>query len=266
MLAVILVVVLIAGAGFWYRSYFVAQKERERQVVSQKAQRARVNAFRNLMESRTAFLVLNAQVDGVLVQIKSKISANVADQKRWDEEWTGLQLSYSSQVEAAKAHNDAETAKYKEDPRYTNRDYWSYPVYPSPPPPITVEFGTETNALTAQGAALEEFIKGLKKSSGTYKDDVINPMYRDLLDAAEATLSAVERDINVLGGIVISGSQGAIVNEARVDLLEYGAGDDSLKALAKKALAFIEEADLDEADYEVPGGADTNPSDKSNLQ
>ncbi len=264
--AVILVIVLIAGSWLGYRSYSAAQSRREKQAASQKAQKERLGAFRNLMESRTEFLTLNAQVDSTLNQVKSKIDANLANQENWDKEWAALQSSYSGQVEAVKAHNAEEDAKYKADPRYTNRDYWSYPSYPSPPPPIAVDFAAEINALTAQTAVLTDYIKTLGKLSGRFADVEINPLYKDLLAAAEATQTAGERDIEILGGIVISGEQGAIVNDAKADLMKYNAGDSSLKAMTKKILAFIKENDLDLDDYEVPGGVDTNPSDKSNLQ
>jgi hypothetical protein len=266
LIALVLVIVMVAGAGVWYRSFSVAQAERQKQSASVKAQKARVGAFNGLMESRTAFLVLNSQVDGTLGQVKSKIDNNVADQKHWNDEWARSISSFEGQVAAVVAHNEAEDAKYKADPRYTSRDYWSYPNRPSPPPPITVEFSTEIASLTAQAAGLKGYLKELEKSSGKYSDASISPIYRDLVAAAEATLSATEKDIEILGGIAVPGDQGTVVNEAKSDLMKFGAGDPALKALNKKALAFIKEAGLDKADYEVPGGADSNPSDKSNLQ
>ncbi len=264
--AVILIIVLIAGSLLGYRSYSLAQAQRAKEAANQKAQRARVSAFHNLMESRTEFLTLTAQVDGTLAQIKSKVDANLADQKKWDDEREARQTSYASQVESVKDHNAAEDAKYKADPRYTNRDYWSYPAYPSSPSPIRVDFNAEINFLTAENTALEEYVKDLRKSAGSFTDAKINPMHKDLVGAAEATQAAVTRDIEILGGIVSSGEQGAIVNDVKADLIKYNAGDHLLKTLTKKALAFIDDNSLNKAGYEVPGGADTNPSDKSNLQ
>jgi hypothetical protein len=136
------------------------------------------------------------------MQAKVKIESTLAAQEAWDDEWASRQAAYQQEVDAAKAHNKAEDDKYHSDPRYTHRNYWPAPAFPSPPAPISVDISAETVSLNGQSANLKLFLSGFKKISGDFEAEEIKPMYRNLLASAEELQSALDRDIDILNKIV----------------------------------------------------------------
>ncbi len=264
-LAILFVVALIAGCGLWYQSFKTAEAVKAKLVAEQRNEKKLVKTFEKFMENRAGFLALTTQVDSSLAQVKAKIDASLGAKKEWDSTWADRQAAYQTEAASVKAHNAAEDAKYKSDPRYQTRDYWQFPSYPAPPEKISVDFNDEIKLLTTESQKLKDYITALKIQSGSFKDPGINLMYSDLLKTAEAGKTAVDRDIEILGNIVIGAEEGNIANDAKADLIKYNAVDNGLRSVNQEAVEFIKKYGLVFKDYDVPGGNDATPTDKSTL-
>jgi hypothetical protein len=253
------------GTVFLLLSIRVTDIAKETQAKEASLTKARIRAFNQLMESRSVFLTINAQDDTTLAQAKTKIDASLVAKAAWHEEWDGRQAGYTEEVAAVKAHNDAEQAKFREDPRYINMDIWTFPSFPPLPADISVDFSPEISQLMVELQELDEYINELKDARNRNADEEVGLRYTSLLKSAETYRTAFSDDIDLIKNILINGEEGVFVNETKAGLIKYSAGDEGIKALNKIVLVFIEKYSLEKADYEVSGGADSNPNDKSDL-
>lgn len=264
--AVLLLIVLTGGSAFGYISYRRAEEAKAELAAKKRGEQQAVRSFESLEEKHNEYIALVYDIDVTLMQAKSKIENNLAAQEAWDDEWDSRQAAYKQEVDTVRAHNEAEDAKYLNDPRYTQRDYWPAPAFPVMPGSLSVEFSAEISALNAQSAQLKTWLGKLKKDSSDFSSEEIKPIYRALLNSGEELKSALNRDIDILNKIVTDEDKGQVVSSAKADLMKYNAEDDGLKRFHAKALAFVKNHGLDLKDFELPGGADTKPEDKSNLK
>ena len=264
-LAIIFAVVLIAGSIFGYTRFLAVETAKREFALKQKTAAATIAEFDRIMGDRDSFLAVAARVDLNLASVAGKVTNSIAQKEAWDKDAAAMVASYTAEAAAVKAHNDAENAKYKSDPRYTTRDYWTLPSNPGTPAAISVEFSAETAAVIAAAAEVETFRAELKKTEAGYKNNESKTIFKNLYKSVEALESALERDAVILGNLVTTGKQGQFVNEAKADLIQYNAEDEWLKACRSKAVDFIKDHNLDLVDYDVPGGSDANPQDKSLL-
>lgn len=264
-LAMVFVAVIVIGSILGFLRFQEVEKARVAFAQKQKNAAQTISEFDRVMRSRGEFLAVAAKTDATLAAISKKVTDSAAQKTAWDNDAAAMQASYDAEAASIKAHNDAENAKYKADPRYTTRDYWTLPSNPGSPAPLSLDFSAEIAALNANKADLSAFISGLKKEEIGYKMDETKTIFRDLYKSAEALDSAQNRNIEIAGGLVSSGKQGQVLNEAKADLLKYNSEDEWLKALRVLAVDFIKANSLELGDYDLPGGTDVNPADKSQL-
>lgn len=254
------------GTVFLLLSIRVTDIAKQTQAKEARLTEARIEDFNQFMESRSLFLAINAQDDLTLAQVKTKSDASLAAKAAWHEEWDSRQAGYTEEVAAVKAHNDAEQAKFRADPRYINMEIWTYPSFPQLPADISVDFNPEISQLTAELQELNKYISDLKTMRNRNTDEEVGLLYTALLKSAETYRAAFSDDIDLVKNILMNGEEGVFVNEAKAGLLKYNAGDEGIKTMNRIVLAFIEKYSLDKANYEVAGGTDSNPNDKSSLK
>lgn len=264
-LAIILAAVIIVGSVLGFTRFQEVEKSRIAFALKQKNAAKTITEFDRVMERRDEFLAMVARTDATLDGISKKISDSIAQKQGWEKDEDAIQASYDAEVAAIKAHNDAENAKYKTDPRYTTRDYWTFPSHPGLPAPLSLDFSADLAALTENYNEVGAFLDTLKKADSGYKMDETKALHRDLIKAVDTLDSALERNLEVMDSLVSTGKQGQIVNEAKAELLRYNVEDEWLKAFSVLAADFIESNNLDLFDYDLPGGTDVDPADKSQI-
>lgn len=264
-MALVFAAVVVVGSIIGYTGFRQAEQAKAIFADKQKTASRTIAEFDRVMAARDEFLTIAANADATMTGIAAKVADGAAQKAAWNNDAAAMQASYNAEVAAIKAHNDAESARYKADPRYTSRDYWTFPSSPGSPAPITIEFSAESAALAANAAEVAAFKAALKKTESGYKNDEVTTIYRDLFKSVDALDSALKRGTEILGQMVTNGKEGQIVNMAKADLIKYNSEDEWLKACRIKAEDFIKANNLDLIDYDVPGGTDANPQDKSLL-
>jgi hypothetical protein len=264
-MTVVFAAVLIVGSILGYTRFQDVEKAKTAFSLKQKTAAEGIAEFDRVMQSREAFLAVSARADATLASISAKIADSASQKAAWDKDAAAIQASYDDQVAAIKAHNDAENAKYKADPRYTTRDYWTFPANPGSPNGLTVDFSGESTALSANETEVSAFLAELKKTESSYKNADVKAIYLNLSKSAEALDSGLKRDLEILSQLVTTGKEGQIVNTAKADLMKVNSEDEWLKTARARALDFIKANNLELIDYDLPGGTDANPSDKSLL-
>lgn len=265
-LALLLVLIILGGSAFGYSRFLAVEAVKKQQSAKQQQRRTLISRFDKLMRLRDQFLVVSLDTDTVLGAVGNKVLENIAATEAWDKQFQADQAAFQDQVAAVKAHNAEEDNKYKTDPRYATRNYWTLPTPPSPPNPLSVDFTADIAALGARQTAIKAYIATLRQSQTEFESVELKPIYLALYKAAGDLSSAVARDVDILGGVVKDDVQGRVVNVAKSDMLKYNAQDAGLRSLNTKAVAFIKAQGLRLKDYDVPGGSDANPSDKSVLR
>jgi hypothetical protein len=195
------------------------------------------------------------------------VKDGLAQKDAWDEQAAAIEADYQADIAAIKAHNDAEDEKYRTDPRYRQRDYWTYPIHPAQPPSLSIEFSSEKARLVERLGELSAYIEALTAKRSEYSgNDELKRIFNDLLQASRDMEFALKRNTELLDTLVVTAKEGEIVSGAKADLLRYDSEDKRLKACAKKIADFIKNHELKTEDYDVPGGTDVDPADKSQLK
>jgi len=249
-LALIFVIVLVAGSVFGYTRFQAVEQAKRDLALNKATERKALEEFESLLAMRAEFMTVIAVTDAAQNAAKAKVADGIAQKNAWDAQAAAIESDYQASVAAVRAHNDAETAKYRADPRYS-RDIWSAPSLPGQPAPINIDFAAEIAGLEKARTELAGFKKTFTAARGGYTTSELKAMYADLLKSVEDTLSMVDRNIEILGSLAVSGKEGVIVNDARADLLKYDSENEGLEAFASKALRFIDAHDLDAGDYDL---------------
>jgi hypothetical protein len=264
-LALLLVVVVLGGSVFGYTRFLASEEAKEQQATRLQQRRQLIDKFDKFMRLRDQFMALSLSADTTLGAIGDKVLTNVAAVQAWDQQYQAGQATFQDQVAGVRAHNAAEDAKYKADPRYTTRNYWPMPTPPDPPAPLSVDFTAETATLKVRAGEIKAYQDTLRAAQSDFSQVELKTLYQDLLRATGDMYSEVTRDIDILGSVVIDAPEGRIVNVVKTDLLKYNAQDPGVKAGNAQAVAFIKAQGLRLKDYDVPGGSDLNPNDMSRL-
>lgn len=264
-MALLFIIVIVAGSGFGYTRFRAVETAKQQLAAQQKQRRLNIERFDELMKLRDRFLAVSVRTDAVLAAVGDKVINGVGAKQAWDQQSDSDTAAFQDQVTAVKAHNDAEDARYYSDPRYSLRDYWTMPSPPAPPMALTLDFSPEITGLQAESIANKAYLTEIRAAQAKYSNPDLRQIYVALRRAAEDMDSAVNGDIEILQSVVITGREGQIVNESKANTLKYNVEDVSLKLTNLKAVAFVKAQGLDIKDYDLPGGSDANPADKSRL-
>ncbi len=264
-MALLLVIVVIAGSVLGFTRFRAVEAAKQELAAKQKQRAASVGRFDSLMTQRDEFLAVSLRTDLVLKAVGDKVSTAVGAKQTWDQEYDSNMATFQEQVAAVKAHNDAEDARYHSDPRYRQRDYWTLPSPPAPPAALTLDFSSEIVRLETESAAVKRYVAKIRAAQEKYSNADVNQIYGALRRSAEDMDDAVDRDLEIMRDIVTTGREGQVINAIKADMLKYNAEDANLIVVNSKAVAFAKAQGLEIKDYDLPGGSDADPSDKSRL-
>ncbi len=264
-MALLLVIVVIGGSIFGFTRFRAVEVAKQALADKQKLRSISIGRFDSLMTLREEFLAVSSRTDSALSAVGDKVISAVGAKQAWDQEYDDNMATFQEQVAAVKAHNDAEDARYRSDPRYRQRDYWTLPSPPAAPAAIAVDFSPEIIRLETESASVKQYVTKVRAAQDKYSNADVNQIYAALRRSAEEMDSAVDRDLDILRDVVTVGKEGQVVSAIKADMLKYDAEDASLAIVNSKAVAFVKAQGLDIKDYDLPGGSDANPADKSRL-
>jgi serine/threonine protein kinase len=234
-LGVSVVILLAAGLGFLYMN--------NKRAEDRAAQRAAVIAEgKRVVPEIAEMKAFRAELDSVVVALKSKSNTSMAASARWDSQWQTAQDRYNARVDEVNNHNQQENQaeqnsiqtytdmwgySYTTGPTYSAH-LWKMPSYPKKPGKLKVNLSPEISRLDALSRNINSLQSQLTSQAPapTYMPAVYERI-GDVLSTLKTLVAQVRRTAGTL--VTRDSDKGQMITQTSANGIGVAPADDSLQ-------------------------------------